>query len=213
MSWRSWQETRRVPLTPETPLGTSGSRAETRASSGSEALADAEAFNALVERHAHEMLAVAAAIVGRADGEDAAQEAVVRAWQAWPTLRERDAFAAWLLRITVNVCRDWLRGRFGTQRRLTETLDEQDATGIDAVFAADPGASDHMAALDLRHAIGTLPAELRLAVALRYYAGLDATQIGAALGVPSATVRTRLRRALSLLRERLEGNPGTTPHS
>jgi RNA polymerase sigma-70 factor (ECF subfamily) len=213
MSWRSWQETRRVPFTADTPFEANGPREETRASSGAETAADAAAFNALVERHAHEMLAVAAAIVGRADGEDAAQEAVVRAWQAWPTLRERDAFSSWLLRITVNVCRDWLRGRFGTTRRLIEPLDEQDAVGIDALFAADPGASDHMAALDLRHAIGTLPRELRLVVALRYYAGLDATHIGAALGVPSATVRTRLRRALSLLRERLDGVPRTAPHS
>lgn len=170
--------------------------------------ADGAVFNALVERHAHEMLAVAAAIVGRSDGEDAAQEAIVRAWQAWPTLRDRNAFSSWLLRITVNVCRDWLRGRFGTRVRLTEPLGEQDGDAFVALLAVDPGGSDHAAALDLRQAIGTLPADLRLIVALRYYAGLDATEIGHALGIPSATVRTRLRRALGLLREHLAGPGG-----
>jgi len=172
---------------------------------GDAAGSDAAQFNALVAQHAEKLLAVAAAIVGSADAEDAAQEAIVRAWQAWPTLRDRDAFGAWLLRITGNVGRDWLRGRFGPHRRLTEPLleVETEADIPAALFAADPGASDHAAALDLRHAIGELDAELRVVVALRYYAGLDATEIGNALGAPPATVRTRLRGALRVLRERL----------
>lgn len=168
---------------------------------------DAALFNALVARHAERTLAVAGALVGPADAEDATQEAIVRAWQAWPTLRDREAFGAWLLRITVNVGRDWLRGRFGTQRRLTDPLEAVSGTTGDvpaALFSEDAGASDHAAALDLRRAIGELESELRVVVALRYYAGLDATEIGAALGTPPATVRTRLRRALRLLRERLE---------
>lgn len=166
---------------------------------------DVALFNALIAQHAERMIRVSAAIVGIMDAEDAAQEAIVRAWRAWPTLRDRGAFSAWLLRITVNVGRDWLRGRFGAHRRLNESLDEA-ATETDvpaALFSDDPGASDHAAALDLRHAVSQLDAELRTVVALRYFAGLDATEIGAALTIPSATVRTRLRRALLHLRDRL----------
>jgi RNA polymerase sigma-70 factor (ECF subfamily) len=162
-------------------------------------------FNALIAQHAERMVRVSAAIVGIMDAEDAAQEAIVRAWRAWPTLRDRDAFSAWLLRITVNVGRDWLRGSFGAHRRLSESLDEAE-TEADipaALFSDDPGASDHAAALDLRHAISQLDAELRTVVALRYFAGLDATEIGAALIISPATVRTRLRRALRRLRDRL----------
>jgi len=48
-----------------------------------------------------------------------------------------------------------------------------------------------------------LPEHLRVVVALRYYAGLDATEIGAALGIPAGTVRSRLHRALEQLRDRL----------
>jgi RNA polymerase sigma-70 factor (ECF subfamily) len=166
---------------------------------------DHELFNALVAQHAQAVLGVAAAIVGAADAEDAGQEAIVRAWRAWPMLREREAFRAWLLRITVNVCRDWQRGRFGTRRRLNQSLDEAETAAPLAMLGADPGGSDHTAALDLRHAINQLEDDLRLAVVLRYYAGMDATEIGAALGVPPATIRTRLRRALQSLRERLSG--------
>jgi RNA polymerase sigma-70 factor (ECF subfamily) len=44
---------------------------------------------------------------------------------------------------------------------------------------------------------------LRTVVALRFYAGLDATEIGEALSIPAGTVRSRLHRALLQLREQL----------
>ncbi len=84
---------------------------------------DQEGCEALVPRHLAAMLRVAAALVGVAEAEDAAQEALVRSWQAWPTLRDVSAQRPWLLRMTVNVCRDWCRGRFGTRRRLVEPLE------------------------------------------------------------------------------------------
>lgn len=165
-------------------------------------------FCALVDAHATTLTRVAAALVGASDAEDAAQEAVVRAWRAWPELRDRAAARAWLISITINVCRDWLRGRFGARLRLTESLSGDEPRAI-AQLDSDPGASDHAAALDLRHAITTLDDDLRVIVALRYYTGMDSTTIGAALGMPAATVRTRLRRALGLLRDQLSGAPAT----
>ncbi len=165
-------------------------------------------FVALLPQHGEAMLRVASALVGPADAEDAAQEAIVRAWQAWSSLRDPAAERAWLLRITVNVCRDWRRGRLGTHQRLTTSLDdfsEEGAAGNVATSGDDPGASDHSNALDLRWAVNTLGDDLRMIVLLRYYAGMDTTAVGAALDLPPATVRTRLKRALGMLRERLAG--------
>jgi RNA polymerase sigma-70 factor, ECF subfamily len=161
-------------------------------------------FISLMPLYAEAVLRVAAALVGPAEAEDVAQEALLRGWQAWPSLRDRAAARSWLLRITVNVCKDWLRGRFGTRQRHAAPLFTDDHPGEPALLTADPGASDAAAALDLRQAINSLDADLRLVVALRHYAGIDSTEIGAMLGLPPATVRTRLRRALALLRERLE---------
>lgn len=137
----------------------------------------------------------------------------MRAWQAWPTLRDAAAARTWLLRITVNVCRQWRRGDFGKERRLTQTLPEASDVHLGrlvgqrvdtmGVFTADPGTSDFTGVLDLREAINELDDAARLVVVLRYYSGMDATEIGQALGVPAATVRTRLRRALDHLRKRL----------
>ena len=53
--------------------------------------------------------------------------------------------------------------------------------------------------VDVLRALSLLPPDLRAAVVLHYYADLTSGEIGAALGVPSATVRFRLARA----RERL----------
>ncbi len=179
---------------------------DTRAMSDAQHADSLGEFCALLDAHAATLTRIAAALVGMSDAEDATQEAVVRAWRAWPALRERASARAWLISITINVCRDWLRGRFGAHRRLTESLaGAGDEPRPIAQLDADPGASDHAAALDLRHAITTLDDDLRTVVALRYYVGMDSTTIGAALGMPAATVRTRLRRALSQLRERLDG--------
>ncbi|HEY7339816.1 MAG TPA: sigma-70 family RNA polymerase sigma factor [Ktedonobacterales bacterium] len=167
---------------------------------------DAE-FVALIPQYATAILRVAAALVGPADAEDAAQEAITRGWQAWPTLRDSAAARSWLLRITVNVCRDWQRGRFGTRRRLTEPLYDDEAAPL-AMLGGDPGASDHANAIDLRGAVGSLDEDLRLVVVLRYYSGMDATEVGAILGIPPATVRTRLRRALRELRGQMSTSSG-----
>lgn len=169
------------------------------------------AFVARVTPHLPALVRVTAALVGQADAEDAAQEAIVRAWQALASLRDVEAFRSWLLRIAVNVCRDWHRGRFGTAQRLSAPLDGVADDESFAAIAADPGTSDHTGALDMRRAVNALDRDLRVVVLLRYYAELDATAIGAMLGLPSATVRTRLRRALALLRETLSGPIGDAP--
>jgi RNA polymerase sigma-70 factor (ECF subfamily) len=163
---------------------------------------DAASFTTLAPQHTTAMLRVAAALVGRADAEDAAQEALTRAWQAWPSLRDQSAARPWLLRITVNVCYQWQRGGFGRRQRATEPLPADDGEAL-ALLDSDLGTSDHTGSLDLRAAINALDPELRVIVALRYYGGMDATEIGTALNAPPATIRTRLRRALALLRDQL----------
>ena len=159
-------------------------------------------FSVMVPLYAAAMLRLAAAYVGPADAEDAVQEAALRTWQAWPTLRNRAAVRPWLLQITVNVCRQWRRGLKGQQQAHPHSLPDEDSQLL-GLLDLDPGTSDHTGALDLRAAVNLLPAELRSVVILRFYAGLDATEIGSALGIPSGTVRSRLHRALTQMHERL----------
>jgi RNA polymerase sigma factor (sigma-70 family) len=165
---------------------------------------ECDRYVALVQPHLGAVLHLATALIGPADAEDAAQEAILRGMQAWPTLRDERAFKSWLLRIVYHVCIDLKRGRFGTHQVRTQPLSEADDATLSAeVGGSDLGGSDHAAALDLRVAIHALDAGLRTVLVLRYYVGMDATAIGAVLGLPPATVRTRLRRALTLLRQDL----------
>ncbi|HKD75643.1 MAG TPA: RNA polymerase sigma factor [Ktedonobacterales bacterium] len=160
---------------------------------------DESSFVRLVEPHITELLRVAAVLVGTADAEDATQEATVRAWRGWADLRESGAVRAWLLRITLNVCHSWNNGHYGTRRRMTAPLDDETLTAL-RLPGIDPGDSDHARALDLYAAIDALPPDLRTAIMLRYFVGLDATEIGTIMDIPPGTIRARLRRALHTLR-------------
>jgi len=142
---------------------------------------------AVVPAHLPAMQHVAAALVGPADAEDAAQGTVLRAWQSWDSLRDVTAARSWLLSITSNVCRDWHRGRFGTRRSLTQPLLDDESAPPVTLLGTDPGKSDHTDALDLRQAINGLDPVLRAVVVVRYYAELDATEIGGLLNLPPAT--------------------------
>ncbi len=157
------------------------------------------------------VLRVAAALVGSAQAEDAAQEAMLRAWRSWAELRDATAARPWLLRITVNVCRSWQRSRIGqTHTREAPLPDDDTPQALYELSALDPGAATWIERLDLRDALLSLPTELKLVVTLRYFGAMDSSEIGHALGLPAATVRSRLRRALTLLRDYLR-TPGETP--
>jgi RNA polymerase sigma-70 factor (ECF subfamily) len=167
----------------------------------------AESFAAVVPLHAPAMVRVAAALVGPAEAEDAVQEASMRAWQSWSQLRNPSSVRPWLLQITVNVCRQWRRGLKGQQQAHLQSLPEDtdmQHLHVLAMLESDPGTSNHTGALDLRAAINALPTDLRVVVVLRFYAGLDATEIGGVLSIPPGTVRSRLHRALLQMREYLQ---------
>lgn len=103
-----------------------------------------------------------------------------------------DHLRAWLLRTALNRCADLHRFRL---RRPTVPLEE-----IAEAAAAEDGAAE------LWEAVGRLPEKLRTAVHLHYAEGYSTEEIAALLGVPAATVRTRLRRARLRLKDMLGGS-------
>ncbi len=165
-----------------------------------------EQFIELVASHITLIHHVAAALNGAADADDIVQETLLKAWQSRQSLRDVAAVRPWLVRIAVNICHDWQRHHLGLHHYAQLPMDETTFQISDLSHAAQaqPGTNEHAAALDLRSAISTLAEPLRLIVALRYFAGLDATEIGATLNIPAATVRTRLRRALAHLRAQVD---------
>src|SRR5512146_3404681 len=112
-------------------------------------------FAPVVQPHLPAILRVARAMVGSADAEDVAQEAITRAWQSFATLREAGAARAWLLRITINLCHNWRR-RVASQGGVVPLLDELAHAGPTAV---DLGLVQYAAVLDVREAFRRLDAD------------------------------------------------------
>ena len=133
---------------------------------------------------------------------DAVQEALIRAWRDLPGLRDPDRFDAWLRRLTVNACLDLARRR---RRRVIEVeLDSIDGP-IVGDSAGDLGDREVVDA-----AMRRLDEPSRAIVVLHYYLGLPLTDVGATLGVPTGTVKSRLHRALGEMRAAVEAD-ATSP--
>lgn len=128
---------------------------------------------------------------GMQDREDAVQEAIFRAWKMREALRREEYFETWLVRILINECHNIQRAgrRFVPAEKLPEqAYTEKNMEGSDA---------------DLRAAVLALPEKLRLPVMLHYIEGYTTEEAGRILHVPVGTVRSRLKKARELLKERL----------
>jgi RNA polymerase sigma-70 factor (ECF subfamily) len=59
----------------------------------------------------------------------------------------------------------------------------------------------------LRSALGALPKEQRTAIELAYFTGMSHTEIAARLGQPLGTIKARIRRGMTAMRDALEEQP------
>jgi RNA polymerase sigma-70 factor (sigma-E family) len=131
---------------------------------------------------------VAFRIVGsREDARDITQEALIRAYARWNGI-ERHA-AAWVGRVATNLALDHVRR---TRRRRT-------ALSRTAAVAGSTG--DERA--DVVEALRALPRRQREVVVLRYLADLPESEVAAALGCTTGTVKSHAHRGLATLRARL----------
>ncbi len=159
---------------------------------------DHEAFEALATSAADRLYAVARLILRATDlAEDAVQEALVRAWQQLPTLRDPDRFDAWLHRLLVNACAD--QGR--QLRRWTQQVRP---LLLDTAIDDDTGAVADREQLE--RGFSRLKLEQRTVVVLHYYSGFSAAEIARILGIPEGTARSRLHYATEAMRAALEAD-------
>ena len=129
--------------------------------------------------------------------DDVAQEAFVRAWKHAATYdARRGRVSSWLLTITRNLAID--RARIGSV-----------APTDPDVIASQLDLAEHDALPDiperdrLRRAVAALPEDQKRALVLAVYGGRTAREISELDGVPLGTVKTRIRAAMTKLRETL----------
>jgi len=129
--------------------------------------------------------------------DDAAQEAIEKAFGALDRFDETRPFGPWLKRIAVNRAIDHLR----RSRRLEVLHDEETAFHTWAVGESAEEDLRHWAIAD---AVAALGAGKRVVVVLHYWLDLPVEEIAGILGLPVGTVASRLSRALAELRTALE---------
>ena len=153
---------------------------------------DQAEFTGAVERYQDAVYRVALHALGSPqDADDAVQEVFLRLYTAQKTFESEEHLRRWLLRVTVNRCRDVLRSPW---RRRTAPLEGQ--------LPAEPEfeAPEQEA---LYRAVLSLPERYRLVLGLFYYEELSVKEIAGLLGLEVSAVTTRLSRAREKLKELL----------
>jgi RNA polymerase sigma factor (sigma-70 family) len=164
-------------------------------------------FEALVQAHVDRLFSIALRILGdRGDAEEAAQDALVRAYRAlggYDDVRIRELrLRPWLTTIVVNVCRNRTRVK---RVKTTELGFEPGAEpAVDPVARRD--ARDAWASL-----LATLPPAQRIAIVLRHVDGLSYAEMAEALDKPEGTLKAQVHRGLATLRDALVAE-GTDRH-
>jgi RNA polymerase sigma factor (sigma-70 family) len=160
------------------------------------------AFERLVEPLLHPGYDLACAVLrDRAAAEDAVQEAAVRAWRAFPSLRDESRARPWFLKIVLNQCRATMRTRWWRSHVLADRVEGE-------VPAPDAGAELRV---DLERALRVLSREQRAVVFLAYQLDLPQDEIARVLDVRVGTVKSRLHRAMARLRAALPQFPEAMP--
>ncbi len=162
---------------------------------------DGEAFRQLVEAYQTQVYRLALRMCGESAADDVTQEAFLAAWRALPDFRGDCRFSTWLYRLTTNAGIDWLR----REKRHRSTDDVTELELPDDAPSPQEQAEQSETQSAVRRALSRLSEEHRQVLLLRYMQELDYGEIAAALDVSEGTVKSRINRAKSKLRELLGG--------
>ena len=157
---------------------------------------DTTAFAAIVRDHQSMVFSLAYHFL-RDTGlaEEIAQDVFLRLYRDLATIESASHLQAWLRRSTLNRCIDQSRSR--AYRRETHLNASTELRCMDRT-------PDPIASKILRRQVAALPETQRAVVILRYQEGLEPNEIAVTLCLPLNTVKSRLQRALQILRSRLE---------
>ena len=163
---------------------------------------DAEALGELYDRYGRIAFGMLyRTLPGPEAAEEVAQDAFHAVWRRANSYRpERGAVRTWLLAICRNAAIDWRRTR---GKRTEREVSMDTAVGLLADGKVEEGVVDALRAERVREAVAELPAEQRDVLALAFWGGYSQSEIAARTNTPLGTVKSRVRLAMTKLRERL----------
>ncbi len=160
---------------------------------------DAKAeFGERVAANQRRVFQIAYSVLGNpADAEDVAQEAFLRAYQKLESLRDAEKFRGWVNRIVFRLALNRKRGHRRRLARDTEWQVSESRLTVDGMIEGE----QRMMLDRLRLEMERLPEKLRSVLQLSVVEEMEAEDVGAVLGIPAGTVRSRLHSARKLLLE------------
>jgi RNA polymerase sigma factor (sigma-70 family) len=150
------------------------------------------AFEHIIVRFETRVMTMAARLLGtREDARDVAQEVFLRAFKYLHRLDLEKPIEPWLMRITVNVCRDTARRR---QRRRHTFVEVEGPETIDESPGPYDGLARQQERVMLLRALQSLPEKERLAIVLRDVEGRSTAEVASILQSSETTVRSQVSR-------------------
>lgn len=157
---------------------------------------DSDPFVLLARHQLDAAYRMAWAILGSEhDAQDATQHVFTVIWRRRAAADDLARLEAWLWRLLLKDCRDRLNHRAKDDPHRIEAIATPPFSEARRVIVRHDG---------LNRALARLDADVRIAIVLRYWAGLSVEEIATRLAVPAAKVRGRLDRGTALLRQRIE---------
>lgn len=174
---------------------------------------DERAFNELVRTYEHRVFGLLMRLMGRREeAEDVAQEVFVQVFKAIGSFRGESKLSTWIFRIAVNLSKN--RAKY-LSRRHTDMQTELDSVSDGPLRGAKQSAMDSIARPDellsgmelqaiVEHAIAELEPEFREVLILRDIEDMSYEDIAEITGLADGTVKSRIHRARSQLKQAVE---------
>lgn len=160
------------------------------------------AFEELVRRYRNEVFGLAHHFVrNREEAWDISQEVFIKAHRFLGRFRGQSSFKTWLMRITANQCKDFLKRRRIQTVGLSETIQSREVSS--SVLTPGQAAEARELGEAIVKVLDTIPFKHRQAFVLREFEGLSYEEMARAMGCTLGTVMSRLHHARRKLREGL----------
>ncbi len=153
----------------------------------------------LISLYGNDVLRIATAYTRNSSiSEDIFQDVFIKVAQNLDKFENRSSEKTWIIKITINTCKDYLKSSWNKKVIPMENIDEDSITRVD-----DTLLEKEKATLVVQEIL-RLPIKYKEVLLLYYYQDLLTTDIAKILSLPEASVRTRLRRAREIIKGKLK---------
>ena len=148
-------------------------------------------FESVFEKYGKMLYKIAFLYLGNAsDAEDALQEVFIKYLKADKAFKNDGHLKAWLIRVTQNKCKDYLKSPFRNSGSYDESIDFMH--------------SDSDLSIDVIKKTVALPQKYKSVIILHYYYDYSVKEISTTLKISESAVKMRLKRGREILKMELE---------